>query len=126
MPQLEPAMENAHVILITQQGVGVPGPASGFSWTKVPAGKAKAGGEKILTDKLVWTASGCTAPGGTCSGGGQMMETAEKVTCDGKGVMRKTDFGICNGTAQLPLGATTPSTCRVEIQDAGQTKVRAT
>ena len=126
MPQLEPAIENSHVITITPQGVGVPGPPAGFSWTKVTADKCKMNSEKGLLQTLSWTAAGCTAPGGTCSGGGSMNETAEKVTSNGQGLMRKTDNGICNGMAQMPSAPPQATTCKVEITDGGQVKVKAT
>lgn len=123
MPAKEFAIENSFIITITQMGAGVPAPASGHNYIKITSSKAKANNEALLLQTLSWITVGCTAPAGNCTGGGSMNATATKCKSESKFVMRKGDFGTCNGTAQIPFG-TTPATCKFEITDAGQNKVK--
>jgi len=83
-------------------------------------------GKKVLVEKIVWTVVGCS--NGSYTGGTtdpqSMDATAEKMTCNTLAPMRKGDNGMCSGVlAMVPSGTKTCS-CKFEITDAGQSKVK--
>lgn len=81
----------------------------------------------ILTTTLSWVASGCTFPPNThTAGGGAIMASkAKKTTFMKQKPLVKGDSGFCSGAFVNPMtGAPIPCSCKFEIEDAGQTKVK--
>ena len=128
MPAKEVANED-RVILITPNSAGVPGPATGMTYTQTLASKTKLSNKFALINQISWTAIGCTIAAHTFVSGASaspLMATATKCKCDNLFVIRTGDSGTCAGSfTNNSTAATVTCTCKYEIQNAGQIKVKA-
>jgi hypothetical protein len=82
-------------------------------------------GKGVLLDKITWTMASCTAPSHVFVSGGtlnDLIATSIKNLGESKKPLRKTDYGMCQGTFTGSGGLT--CSCRFEITNAGQVKVK--
>jgi len=107
----------------------IPGAATPDGSTSDTPGKFKMNGSNVAVNSIGWSPSGCTLASHTFVSGASdgVIATALKVKSDSKAVMRKGDIGVCAGSFTLTASPYTPMpcACSLEVNDAGQIKVRA-
>jgi len=124
------ANENRTVkITPTPPGAWTPGSAGGHTYIEtkgdfeIPKGLTN----KVMIEKIDWTAIGCTLTSYTFGTGvGSMVGTAQ-VQSNTKKCMRDKDSGLCTGGFTLTASPYTPlvCTCTFEIDDPGQNDVES-
>jgi hypothetical protein len=100
-----------------------------MNYIETPASKAKANSKFILINQISWIALGCVWAGHNFVTGASVapiLATATKCKCDNMFVLRKDDEGDCVGQfINIGTGNPAPCSCKYKIQDAGQTKAKA-
>jgi hypothetical protein len=78
-------------------------------------------------NQVTWSITGCTLIGYTHNGGNSsapMTPTTSKLQIEAQGILRKEDYQTCTGSFTPSGGGTPlPCTCKIEIDDPGQTKL---
>lgn len=105
-------------------------PVSGgvFVITSVPDAKVRAEAVGVMTQSVVFTFTGGTAAGfvsGSLTASGSIPASSLKVRASGLLVVREGDSATITFTGSLPGGGTSTIAGDVEVDNAGQTTVRA-
>ena len=99
-----------------------------FVVTAVPSTKNKAQGKGVFSGPLAFTFSGGNAAGctpGTVTGGGSIPPAAAKTKSEDLLVIRAGDSVTMVAAGTAPNGAAVSVSGKVEVSNAGQTKVKA-
>lgn len=93
----------------------------------IPSIKIFVENKPLALQQITWTIIGCTLSGYTHSGGASvapMLPTANKLQIESQGILRKEDFQMCSGIfIQNGTGTQLPCSCKIEIDNPGQTKI---
>ena len=112
------------IITITPLGAWIPGNPN---YTNFECTKLKVNSKFALIWHILWDIKDCIKAGYTFGvGGGIIMPTGIKCFTNGDNPLRKNDFGLCSGsfTNNVAPFDVVICSCKYEITNAGQSKVR--
>ena len=125
----EIAVQDNYKLVAIPLSLGI-GNMNSFKPTAIESSTSKVGDKAVLTKEIRFeiVSYSCTMPGFihmSVNNITPIRASAKKCSADGNPCLLKLDMGDCTGTFQNPsTGATAPCTCKIMIQEAGQTLVK--